>query len=189
VRLITDVLLTIAVIAVSVSAIAIGTGRWQARPVLSGSMGHSLPVGSVAAIERVPVRSVAVGDVLALLEPGSHHTLYVHRVISVSRSTSGAVVVRTKGDANKIADPATVAIIGRYAYRVRGYIPELGYVAVWEKHIPGGVPLIAGGVLLLGYGWILLRRTRAAEPADTQTDPDLGALTARDLDSMTVLNS
>ena len=165
VRLITDIVLCLAVLLVAVAGVGIATGRLQLRPVLSGSMGHTLPLGSVAVIERIPTSSIAVGDILALRHPGTAGTTYVHRVIRLGHRPNGELVVQTKGDANKVPDPASVTIVGPYAYRVEHDIPWVGYAAVWLHNRPGGALLFGGGLILVVGGWLMYRAVREREKA------------------------
>ena len=164
--------LVVFAMALIVVAVGVGTGRWQIRPVLSGSMRPGLPVGGVVVTERVPLGSLRVGDVAVFHPPGARATTYVHRIISLQDGPDG-VVVRTKGDANLEPDPWALRLHGRWAYQARFSLPLLGYPAVWI-HSPGGrrVLLVAAGVLfaLLAASLVAdLRKRRGTRPSTALT--------------------
>ena len=131
----------------SVAAAGVGSGAWQIRPVLSGSMRPGLPVGGVVVTERVPLSELQVRDVAVFHPPSDPSVDYVHRVISLTRA-GRTVVVRTQGDANLYPDPWTLRLTGRWAYVARFSVPLLGYPAVWI-HSPGGRAdmLLLAGIL------------------------------------------
>lgn len=114
----------------SLGAIAVGTGAWQLRPVLSGSMRPDFPIGSVLLAQRVPTSSLRVGDVAVLHPPGEPDVTYVHRIVWLEHR-GGTVLVRTRGIANPIDDPWTVKIVSPVSYEGKVTIPYLGYAAVW----------------------------------------------------------
>lgn len=150
------------------AAIGVGSGQWQVRPVLSGSMRPGLPIGGVVVTERVPLRSLRVGEVAVFHPPGSSSVTYVHRIISL-RPSQGGVVVRTKGDANLYPDPWTLKLHGKWAYQARFALPLLGYPAVWV-HSPEGkrILVLVAGTLLASWSALValdLRRKRAAKKA------------------------
>jgi len=111
-------------------AIAVGTGAWQVRPVLSGSMRPDFPIGGVLLTQRVPTSSLRVGDVAVLHPPNDPDVTYVHRIVWLERR-DGAVLVRTKGIANPTDDPWTVKIMSPVSYEGKVAIPYIGYAAVW----------------------------------------------------------
>ena len=162
-------ILAVVALGLIVVAVGVGTGRWQIRPVLSGSMRPGLPVGGVVVTERVPLSSLQVGDVAVFHPPGARHTTYVHRIVSLQDGREG-VVVRTKGDANLTPDPWTLRLHGRWAYEARFSLPLLGYPAVWI-HSPEGrrYLLVAAGVFfaLLAASVIVDLKKRGAARAGT----------------------
>ena len=161
--------------AVAVIGVAVVSGRWQIRPVLSGSMSPTLPVGGVVITERVPLADLSVGNIAVFHPPFESKITYVHRIISL-RHSHGSLLIRTKGDANIYPDPWTLKIRGRWAYVARGSIPWVGYVAVWI-HSPRGraLSLLASGLLAtVLVGSVLLDRRRTARhqpPGDASAGP------------------
>lgn len=117
-------------------------GQLRVMPVLSGSMTPGLPVGTLVAV--TPATSVDVGEVIMFVPPGAARPV-LHRVVSVDGG------VRTKGDANAVADPWVLS--GGY-WRLRWASPELGRLVALVRgslHGPG---------LLLWVGLLLLTRVR-----------------------------
>lgn len=136
----------IGVFGLGVSAVA--SGRYQMRPVLSGSMRPGLPVGGIVITKRVPITSLHVRDVVVLHRPDRPQELVVHRIVSLTPGASGPTV-RTQGDANDVADPWQATLRGSTAYRAVYSLPLVGYVAVWVHSPAGRESLLAVGFLLV----------------------------------------
>lgn len=152
---------------------AVASGNWQVRPVLSGSMRPAFPIGGVLITQRVPTSSLRLGDVAVLHPPNNPGITYIHRIIWIKHRGS-QTLVRTKGDANPIADPWTARIEGPVAYEGRYVLPYVGYAAVWI-HSPIGrrILLALAGAAFALCGWSLLRfrRLRAAGHGGEGTVP------------------
>lgn len=91
-----------------------------ARTVLTGSMGSSLPAGSLAFDRPVTPAELRVGDIATYREPDGH--LVTHRIVAVDHGR-----FRFRGDANPVPDPVPVRgnqIVGRVWFDV----PALGAV-------------------------------------------------------------
>lgn len=131
-------------LALAGAAVAVFSGAYQVRPVLSSSMTPKLPVGSVVITQRVPVASVHAGDVIVFHDPYTPAKLVVHRVTTLKRA-DGVTTITTKGDANPVADPWTVTLRGDTSYRQIGVIPYVGRAAVWIHQ-----PAIASHVMPIG---------------------------------------
>ncbi|OIQ85997.1 signal peptidase I W [mine drainage metagenome] len=174
-------------------AVAVLSGAYQLRPVLSGSMRPGLPVGGVVVTERVPISALHVRDVVVFHRPDKPDELVVHRIIALNSGASGPVI-RTQGDANTVADPWTITLRGGTAYRAVFALPLVGYVAVWAHGSEGSRALIAVGLLLLVGGTVgaLVQWRRASRaptgsrsgratsagpslpPSDAQPEPSAG---------------
>jgi signal peptidase I len=141
--------LTLAVLgALVVGSLALVNGSWEVNPILSGSMRPGLSVGGVVISERVPVSQLVVRDVIVFREPNSPSTQIVHRIVKMTKSKSGQLLINTQGDANTARDPWTLTIKGDYAYRARWSVPLVGYVAVaYENN--RGIALLGAGVILI----------------------------------------
>jgi signal peptidase I len=178
--------LIIALVAlVGLAAAAVLSGRYQVRPVLSGSMRPGLPVGGVVITKRVPISSIKVRDVIVFHPPGQSE-LVVHRVIKLTHEADG-IAIQTQGDANNTPDAWTATLRGSTAYRAVYSVPLVGYVALWA-HGPRGrrVLLLVGLVLLIVAAASSLRRRHRPgkdsmtqdEPIQTTSDPHSEAETA-----------
>jgi signal peptidase len=97
--------------------------------ITSGSMTGSYDRGSIVFDEVVPVEQLRVGDAITYRPPdgaGPDH-LVTHRIASIERDRSGTRIFRTKGDANRAADPWTFRLDQPTQARVRFHIPYAGY--------------------------------------------------------------
>jgi signal peptidase I len=160
-------LVAVLVVLAGAGATAVISGRYQLRPVLSGSMRPGLPVGGIVVTERVPVSSLQVRDVVVFHSPDQPQELIVHRIISLTPGPSG-LVVKTQGDANTIPDPWTVSLRGDTAYRAVYSLPLVGYVAVWAHGPAGRLALMITGLLIIlaaaASGLIARRRSTSRSP-------------------------
>jgi signal peptidase len=142
------------------------TGRYEAHPVLTGSMRPGFALGSVVVLKRVPVSSLAQGDVILFHRPDDAAKLVVHRIYSMT-TKHGVVEIRTRGDDNPEPDAWTVTVSGRYAYQAEFTVPFVGYASLWFDS-PGtrlGIFLgIVGGLVLYGAFQFLKRPEVKPEP-------------------------
>ena len=186
------ILLTLAGIGVT----AVASGRYQIRPVLSGSMRPGLPVGGVVVTERVPLSDINVRDVIVFTNPNDPSKRVVHRVISLRR-TGSTVIAKTQGDANNAPDPWTLSLHGSTAYRAVYTVPLIGYPAVWLQNVGGrGLLLLATGVALVIAVLAIWRKERrkggglhrqspasGSEIAETKTEPEQDCVVADSISS------
>lgn len=77
--------------------------------VASGSMEPWAQRGDLLVLRPEPASAVRPGQVLALPMPHSGGQVYTHRVVSVEPKAE-ALVLRTRGDANPVADPWTLRL-------------------------------------------------------------------------------
>ena len=140
-------LVTAALAVTLVGVMAVATGRYQLRPVLSGSMRPGLPVGGVVITERVPVSSLRVRDVVVFHRPDKPQELVVHRIVSLTPGPSGPAI-KTQGDANNVPDPWQATLSGDTAYRAVFSVPLFGYVVVWAHSPTGRLLFVLSGLLL-----------------------------------------
>lgn len=140
--------IVIGLLAMAVAAVA--TGRYQVRPILSGSMEPGMSVGGIVITQRIPISDVKVRDVVVFHRPDRPDELIVHRIIALTPSADGPII-QTQGDANPVPDPWKVTMRGGTAYRATFTLPVIGYVAVWA-HAPTErlVFTFVGLLLILG---------------------------------------
>ena len=103
---------------------------WERYVIVSGSMTGTYDRGSLVFDDVVPVKSLKIGDVITYRPPrGSGPTgLVTHRIHAIGRDpkTRGPVF-RTKGDANKVADPWTFTLPNAKQARVVTGVPYIGF--------------------------------------------------------------
>lgn len=80
---------------------------WERYVITSGSMSGTYDTGSVVFEQPVPVAALRVGDVITYVPPrGSGPPGRVtHRIVWIGRDARGVRGFRTKGEANRTADP------------------------------------------------------------------------------------
>lgn len=166
----------------TVMVVAVVSGAYQIRPVLTGSMRPGLPVGGVVVTHRIPLDEVKVRDVIVFHRPGRPGELVVHRVIRLTRSGS-TVTVKTQGDNNDTPDPWTVTLRGATAYRATFTVPLLGYPAVWIHSADGQrellivIGLVIAGVAIGAWG------NDRRKAVHTDPLPDIETECAADVDA------
>ena len=108
--------------------------------VYGGSMGDSLPAGSVAITRPVPSSALAVGDIIAIgRNEGAPPTL--HRIVAIDDTDDGRVIT-TRGDANETNDPLPLKVSGK-GDRVVYHVPWIGYVFAFSR-TQLGIALLLG---------------------------------------------
>jgi len=121
---------------------------FRAYVIYGGSMGASLPNGSIGITRQINADSIDVGDIVAL-EKSSHTLPVLHRVIAIDTS-SGTPKFVTQGDANKEPDAEPVGLQGP-GDKVVFSIPWLGYLVHFARSGAGrAFLLIIPSTLLTG---------------------------------------
>jgi len=152
---------TIAIASVSGAAYIVINKIHFAR-VLSGSMQPQFERGDVLVLKPIDRTKVTRGQVLMLPTAQGDGSLFVHRVIEVNR-TKGSTLVRTKGDANPVADPATLRITSTQVPLVTGVL-NMSWAPMVGIGKPGIVFLFV--LLLLAFGSLFLPRRRVPNQSD-----------------------
>ncbi|MDP9336279.1 MAG: signal peptidase I [Actinomycetota bacterium] len=173
-------LLTVAaaLVAVLVSA----TLGDRALIVRSGSMGQTAPLGSLVLVHAVPSEAVRVGTIVVLQPKPTARKVVpptLHRAIEVKHTPQG-VLVRTKGDANLVADPDP-NLLGRTALTPVHVIPYLGYLIGANRTLIGWLLLlVVPGALLLMFALRSIWTAPGVRPDDVTaadqsraSEPDL----------------
>jgi signal peptidase len=107
-------------------------GWYRTETALSGSMEPYFSPGDMLVVTPEPLREVRPGWVISYRIPLGDHHVQTHRVIEVVRGGDHPLV-RTKGDANKAADPWVAKLNGPKAWRVRKVVPHGGQLIVWLR--------------------------------------------------------
>lgn len=144
------VLVAVLVTAVLGLRVAQWTGHAKVLSVTGGSMAPAIPYGSLVITTPAPARTVAVGQVVSVVEDGVRFT---HRVVAI-----GSQGLTTRGDANPSADAH--AYTGESVDLVRVSVPLVGRVLT-ALNGTGRVLLAAALLLLVAARWPQ-RRTRTA---------------------------
>src|SRR5690242_5604011 len=92
--------------------------------VEGGSMGGALPRGSIAFEEVVKTGDLRVGDVITYRPPGADRPV-THRIASIT-TARGHRLLRTKGDANRTADPWRFTLPHAHQARLAFHVPLAG---------------------------------------------------------------
>ena len=111
--------------------------------ITGGSMGDAIPRGSLAYARTVPVERLRVGDVITYTPPGRGEPV-THRIVALGAGAE----VRTKGDANRAADPWRSRLPGPRQAVVRFDVPLAGYAFAalsirWVRMLVIGLPALA----------------------------------------------
>ena len=157
--------------------IAPGLLGWERYVIVSGSMTGTYDRGSLVFDEVVPVKSLKVGDVITYTPPrgSGPKGLVTHRIAKIGKDPkNGARVFRTKGDANKVADPWTFVLPGKRQARVVAGVPQVGFVlAVLAKRelrmLIVGVPAALIALFVLSGLWRDTGREAEAKVAAAAT--------------------
>jgi signal peptidase len=128
--------------------------------ITSGSMTGTYDRGSLLYAEEVPTRSLHVGDVITYSPPrrGGEGSLITHRIVLISRDRDGVLVFRTKGDANRAADPWHFSLERPTQARAAFALPYAGYalaaLAVREmRMLLIGLPALLVALAVLARLW------------------------------------
>ncbi len=134
--------------------LAIFVGGFKPYVIASGSMEPNISIGDVVLMSHYDIRNVHIGDVIAY---AISNRIVVHRVIEVYNE-SGNIYLKTKGDANREADPELVTekmFLGKITYT----IPRIGLIVLGFQYImvnyPFIIPALIVGVLVL-YAFLTL---------------------------------
>ncbi len=133
------ILMTLAAIVFNISLIMFKTG----------SMGPTIPAGSLAVVREIPAADIGVGDVVTVDRSGKLPV--THRVTSVTPDGADRAVITMKGDANDTEDPEPYSVTK--ARLVLWSAPGLAQGVVFLSHpgVMGGITLSVAGFVT----WIL----------------------------------
>jgi signal peptidase len=105
-----------------------GLFGYERYVITSGSMTGTIDRGAVVFAKAVPVEKLRRGDVITYSPPGrAGDNLVTHRIVWAGRDRQGHRAFRTKGDANRAADPWTFVLDRPAQARHAFHVPYLGY--------------------------------------------------------------
>jgi signal peptidase I len=132
----------------------------QRYVITGGSMSGTYPRGSLVYDRVVPTAQLRAGDVITYTPPAQSGITgrVTHRIQSIRRGPDGSDVYRTKGDANRTADPWTFRLPQGEQARVAYHVPLVGYAyaALGVRSIRFlviGVPALLIAFALLAALW------------------------------------
>jgi signal peptidase len=140
------------------------------RYVITGdSMSGSIERGSIAYARPVPVADLRVGDVITYEPPAGAGPAgkVTHRIVWAGRGASGARAFRTRGDANRSADPWRFELRRAEQARVVFDVPFAGYALAalgvrWVRVLVIGLPAALVAFAVLAGAWREAREAVAA---------------------------
>jgi signal peptidase len=127
-------------------------------PVLSPSMRPAIAEGDLLIVRPLATSQLEVGQTALLSVAEDPERTFVHRLVDVQHGTDGTVV-RTRGDANPVADPDVLVITAETTTVVFGRIPKLGRIALAVEPAGPRMVMTLGVIALLG---VATRRTLAS---------------------------
>jgi signal peptidase len=136
--------------------------------MLTGSMGNTIPPGSLIIDRQVAPATLKVGDTITFEKPLGEPGLDTHRIIAITHS-NGHTSYQTKGDANPVEDPWTIDFKGQTAHQVIYSVPRLGWLLLLLR-TPIFRDLVLLAALLVFFSTIL-KALAAAGAASTTTSP------------------
>lgn len=140
--------------------------HYRTATMLTGSMAPGIKPGDIIVDTLEPTSDVAVGQIITYHIPVDDHRVESHRVIWVGHDKNGALLFRTRGDANDGPDPWTARAQGAQMWRVRGVVPVVGTV-IRTLRQPVVHLLLAEVLPVLLVLWLLIGiwRPKSAGPA------------------------
>jgi signal peptidase I len=143
--------------------------------LVGGSMEPTIHRGAVIFDRVVPVSSLRVGDVITYTPPpraqGPVAHAVTHRIIWIGRDRFGARAFRTKGDANRVADPWRFTLHSATQAREVFSIPYVGYAIAALSLRPVRMALIGLPALLIALGIIVSLWQDAGEEVRRRREP------------------
>lgn len=152
-RIVVDGLVALAVLAFLFFAVGPHLLPYRTVTMLTGSMRPLIVPGDVAVVVAEPVSALRPGQVITFHAPTIDRPVVTHRLVSVEHR-DGAVLLRTKGDANAAADPWLAKVEGDTVWRLRGTVPGAGAV-IRALRTPPLRPALLYVVPAVLLGWLL----------------------------------
>ncbi|MBT2515261.1 signal peptidase I [Arthrobacter sp. ISL-30] len=145
------VLLSLAVLAVSVLILVPRVTGSQTFSVLTSSMAPKLGPGTFLVMAPASFPDLRTGDVVTYQLASGRPDVVTHRIVGFSATQQGERTLITKGDNNSVVDPAPVREVqvrGRLFYAV----PYAGYLANALGNSDRTLWMTVGAIGLIGYG-------------------------------------
>ncbi len=134
---------------------------YHSTTVYGGSMGSSMPAGSVAVTETVGFEDVRVGDVIAFARADSKQTV-MHRVTAIDER-DGQRFATLRGDSNGAADTEPLVLTSGQGDRLVYHVPFLGYVLHYSRTPTVLAPALVVVALIVTFEWFRTQRRARIE--------------------------
>jgi signal peptidase len=140
---------------------------YQRYVITGGSMQGTYDRGSIVFDKPVPVSDLEVGDVITYTPPASTgvHGLITHRIISVTNHGEDGFSYRTKGDANRDADPWHFQLDQPTQAQVAFAIPYVGFGIAALSMLPVRMLIIGVPALLIAFALVMRLWRQTGEEA------------------------
>lgn len=151
------VLLSLAVLAVSVLILVPKMIGAQTYSVLTNSMAPKYSPGTFIVVQPVPFDELKLGDVITYQIKSGQPGVITHRITGMGFLQTGEKTLTLKGDNNDVVDPDPVRemqVRGKLLYAV----PYVGFVGNALGNSDRSLWLVIGAVGLIGYGGVAVFR-------------------------------
>jgi signal peptidase len=176
-RAVAGTLGTLLVVAAALVLVAMTIGprlfQYRTATMLTGSMVPAINPGDVIVDVREGAADLRVGQIVTYQIPVDDHRVESHRVVWARHLRGGAVLFRTRGDANNGADPWTArAGANEDIWRVATVVPLAGdAIRVMRRPQVQLALTRVLPVLLIGSALISIWR-RPSRPVQARDEPD-----------------
>ena len=131
-------------------------GGFSLFRVVTGSMEPAIPVGSLLICEQTSIDEIQEGDIICFrsLNPQILDETITHRVIEITQSGTGDILLETKGDANLSADSEFVTasnLIGRVNYYSKDNNVMASFVNILTDKIGFLILILFPTLLIAGF--------------------------------------
>lgn len=151
------VLLSLAILAVSVLILVPKVIGAQTYSVLTNSMAPKYSPGTFIVVQPVPFDELKLGDVITYQIKSGQPGVITHRITGMGFLQTGEKTLTLKGDNNDVVDPEPVRemqVRGKLLYAV----PYAGFVGNALGNSDRSLWLFIGAVGLIGYGGVTVFR-------------------------------
>lgn len=165
------VLLSLAILAVTVLVVVPKATGSQSYSVLTNSMAPKYAPGTFLVVQPAPFGELQPGDVVTYQIKSGEPAVVTHRIVGFGFLQSGEKTLVTKGDNNDAEDSQPVREVqvrGKLLYAV----PYVGYVANALGNSGRSQWVVPGAGLLIAYGAFTMARGVRASRLDRTAQKD-----------------
>lgn len=131
-------------------------GGFSLFRIITGSMEPELPVGSLIICQDTPISQIETNDIVCFRSknPQILGQIVTHRVVNITVSGDGAVLLETKGDANLSADAEYVTqdnLIGKVNYYSKDRNVMASFVNILSDKIGFLILILFPTLLIAGF--------------------------------------